>query len=210
MTTITKSPSENETPSVTKAQAVKLSRRSFVIGSAAVAGGGLSVGFHVPALAQTAQAALMQEVNAWVLIKSDDSCVIRVVRAEMGQGTHTGLAQLVAEELDCDWARVSVQQMTAGQNLARNRVWKNMATGGSRGIRESHEYVRQGGAAAKLLLVQAAANQLGVPAAELSVTKGVIQHGASGRQLSYGQVADQAAKLPPPDVKTIKLKALLR
>ena len=208
MTTITKSHAiQQETKEAEQTSTVKLSRRSFVVGAAAAAGGGLSVGFHVPALAQTAQAAMTQEINAWVLIKPDESCVVRVVRAEMGQGTHTGLAQLVAEELDCDWAKVSVQQITAGQNLARNRIWKNMSTGGSRGIRESNEYVRQGGAAAKIMLVQAAANQLGVPATELVVTKGVILHGATGRQLSYGQVADQASKLPAPDIKTIKLKS---
>ncbi len=207
MTTPTKSHSDTVIQEAILDASPKLSRRSFVIGTAAVAGGGLSVGFHVPALAQTTQGLAAQEINAWVVVKSDDSCIVRVARAEMGQGTHTGLAQLVAEELDCDWAKVSIQQITAGQNLARNRVWKNMATGGSRGIRESHEYVRQGGAAAKILLVQAAANQLGVPVLELSVTKGVIEHGASGRQLSYGQVAEQAAKLPAPDVKTIKLKS---
>jgi isoquinoline 1-oxidoreductase beta subunit len=209
MTTQLKTPDQADLENTSNLESsdLKLSRRSFVVGTASAVGGGLSVGFHVPALAQTAQAAATQEVNAWVVIRPDDSCVIRVVRAEMGQGTHTGLAQLVAEELECDWARVSVQQMTAGQNLARNRVWKNMATGGSRGIRESHEYVRQGGAAAKIVLLQAAANQFGVPVAELSVSKGVISHAQSGRQLSYGQLADQAAKLPAPDVKTIKLKS---
>ncbi len=186
---------------------LNLSRRSFVIAAASVAGGGLSVGFHVPALAENSPASPSQEVNAWVVIKPDDSCVIRVVRAEMGQGTHTGLAQLVAEELDCDWARVSVQQITAGQNLARNRVWQNMSTGGSRGIRESQEYVRLGGAAAKIVLLQAASNQLGAPVSELSVTKGVIYHAQTGRQVSYGQVADAASALPAPDPKTIKLKS---
>ena len=64
----------------------------------------------------------------------------------MGQGTLTGLAQLVAEELDCDWAKVTTEYPTPGQNLARNRVWGNFSTGGSRGIRESHDYVRKGGA----------------------------------------------------------------
>ena len=196
MTTQLKTPDQADLENTSNLESsdLKLSRRSFVVGTASAVGGGLSVGFHVPALAQTAQAAATQEVNAWVVIRPDDSCVIRVVRAEMGQGTHTGLAQLVAEELECDWARVSVQQMTAGQNLARNRVWKNMATGGSRGIRESHEYVRQGGAAAKIVLLQAAANQFGVPVAELSVSKGVISHAQSGRQLSYGQLADNRLK----------------
>ena len=174
--------------------------------------GGLALGFHVPALAQSAPAAAnlgiqtAAEVNAWVLIEPDDGVVVRVARAEMGQGTHTGLAMLVAEELGCDWARVRVQQITPGQNLAAKRVWRNMSTGGSRGIRESQEYVRQGGAAARIMLVQAAADEWKVPASELAVDKGVVLHAASGRKLRYGQLAAAAAKLTPPDVKTITLK----
>jgi isoquinoline 1-oxidoreductase beta subunit len=124
----------------------------------------------------------------------------------MGQGTHTGLAQLVAEELECDWNKVVLQPITAGQNLARKRVWRDMSTGGSRGIRGSQEYVRQGGAAARMVLMQAAANQWQVPVAELRVDKGVVQHAASGRSTTYGKLADAAAKLPAPDVKSITLK----
>ena len=122
-----------------------LSRRQFVV-SSAMASGGLALGFHFPAAAQTPALSTLggSEINAWVVVRPDDSCVIRIARAEMGQGTHTGLAQLVAEELQCDWAKVSLQTFTPGQNLARKRVWRNMSTGGSRGIRESHEYVRQG------------------------------------------------------------------
>jgi isoquinoline 1-oxidoreductase beta subunit len=97
------------------------------------------------------------EVNAWVVVQPDDTVIIRIARSEMGQGTLTGLAQLVAEELECDWARVSTEYPTPGQNLARNRVWGNFSTGGSRGIRESQDYVRKGGAAARMMLVQAAA-----------------------------------------------------
>jgi isoquinoline 1-oxidoreductase beta subunit len=179
-------------------------RRQFLVASG-LSAGGLALGFHVPALAQ-AGAGAGAEVNAWVVIEPDDSCVIRVARAEMGQGTHTGLAMLVAEELGCDWARVRVQQVTPGQNLAAKRVWRNMSTGGSRGIRESHEYVRQGGAAARMMLVQAAADEWKVPVAELSVDKGVVAHAASGRKLRYGQLAPAAAKLTPPDPKTITLK----
>ena len=182
-----------------------LSRRHFLIGSA-LSSGGLSVGFHVPLAAQTVQDAGPAEVNAWVLVRPDETCVIRIARAEMGQGTHTGLAQLVAEELECDWGKVVLQPITAGQNLARKRVWRNMATGGSRGIRDSHEYVRQGGAAARMLLMQAAANQWQVPVDQLRVDKGVVLHSASGRSTTYGQLADAAAKLPAPDVKAIVLK----
>ena len=83
------------------------------------------------------------------MVKPDDTVVIRIARSEMGQGTLTGLAQLVAEELECDWSKVTTEYPTPGQNLARNRVWGNFSTGGSRGIRESHDYVRKGGAAAR-------------------------------------------------------------
>ncbi len=183
-----------------------LSRRQFIVGSAA-AGGGLALGLGIPLGSGTAQAqAADPELGAWVVIRPDDTVAIRIARAEMGQGTHTGLAQLVAEELECDWNKVTLQPITAGQNLARKRVWRNMATGGSRGIRDSHEYVRQGGAAARMMLVQAAANEWGVPAGELTAANSVITHAASGRSTTYGKVAAAAAKLPVPDAKSIKLK----
>jgi isoquinoline 1-oxidoreductase subunit beta len=184
----------------------RLSRRNFIVGSAA-AGGGLALGFTLPATSPAvAQSAGGTEVNAWVLIRPDDTCVIRIVRAEMGQGTLTGLAQLVAEELECDWKKVSTESMTAGQNLARKRVWGDMSTGGSRGIRSSQDYVRRSGAAARMMLLQAAANEWQVPVGELTVADGVITHAASGRTTSYGKVAAAAAQLTPPDAKAIKLK----
>ena len=96
----------------------KISRRAFVVGSAA-AGGGLALGFTVPfATAAAESAAPATEVNIWVAVKPDDTCVVRIARAEMGQGTITGLAQLVAEELECDWKKVTVEQITPGRNLA--------------------------------------------------------------------------------------------
>jgi isoquinoline 1-oxidoreductase subunit beta len=185
-----------------------LSRRAFVAGSAAI-GGGLALGFHVPfgtdaALAQSTAGGT--EVNAWVVVRPDDICVIRIARSEMGQGTITGLAQLVTEELECDWAKVKVQQVTPGQNLARKRVWGEMGTGGSRGIRISQDYVRRGGAAARIMLLQAAANEWKVPVGELTVANGIITHAASKRTTSYGKIAAAAAKLDPPDAKAIKLR----
>jgi isoquinoline 1-oxidoreductase beta subunit len=182
----------------------RLSRRAFVIGSAA-AGSGLTLGFHVPGAAR-AQGAAGVEINAWVEIKPDETVVIRIARAEMGQGTLTGLAQLVAEELECDWKKVVTEQITPGQNLARKRVWGEMGTGGSRGIRKSEDYVRQGGAAARTMLLQAAAEQWKVPVGELSVADGVITHAASKRQVSYGKVAEAAAKVTAPDPKSLALK----
>ena len=189
-----------------RGKAAKLSRRKFIVGSAA-AGGGLALGFNLPfgpgpATAQGAGS----EVNAWVVIKPDDSCVIRIARSEMGQGTLTGLAQLVAEELECDWRKVSTESITAHQNLARKRVWGDMSTGGSRGIRGSQDYVRRGGAVARMMLLQAAADEWKVPVAELTVADGVITHAASNRTTSYGKVAEAAAKLTAPDPKTITLK----
>src|SRR5436189_3333697 len=187
-------------------RATNLSRRKFIVGSAA-AGGGLALGFQLPFGIGGAEAATTgTEVNAWVLVKPDSTCVIRIARSEMGQGTETGLAQLVAEELECGWKKVAVEWVAPGQNLARKRIWGDMATGGSRGIRGSQDYVRRGGAAARLMLVQAAADQWKVPVGELSVADGVITHAASGRKTSYGKVAAAAAKLTPPDAKSIKLK----
>src|ERR1700744_3811499 len=92
---------------------VTLSRRSFVVGSAAFAGGGLVLGLRVPFDAAHAAVEITppgaDQVNLWVAIKPDDTCIIRVARSEMGQGTLTGLAQLVAEELECDWSKVTTQ-----------------------------------------------------------------------------------------------------
>jgi isoquinoline 1-oxidoreductase beta subunit len=154
------------------------------------------------ALAQSAAAS--PEVNAWVVIKPDDTVIIRIARSEMGQGSLTGLAQLVAEELDCDWAKVTTEYPTPGQNLARNRVWGNFSTGGSRGIRESHDYVRKGGAAARTMLVQAAANEWKVPASECRAAASVITHAPTGRTTTYGKVAVAAAQLTPPAEVTLK------
>ena len=168
-----------------------VSRRGFLKGAAA---GSLVVAFHIPfeAVAQGVPASSKgtPEVNAWVVVKPDDTIVIRIARSEMGQGTLTGLAQLVAEELDADWSKVTTEYPTPGQNLARKRVWGSFSTGGSRGIRESHDLVRKGGATARTLLVQAAADAWKVPSSECVAAVSVITHEASGRSISYGKVAD--------------------
>jgi isoquinoline 1-oxidoreductase beta subunit len=176
-----------------------VSRRGFLAGSAATAAaaGGFTFGFHVPR-AEAATTPGAPEINAWVVVRPDETVVIRIARIDMGQGTLTGLAQLVAEELECDWARVTTEYPTPGQNLARNRVWGNFQTAGSQGIRQSQEYVRKGGAAARMMLVEAAAREWGVPAASCTVSKGVITHAASGRSTTYGKMADAAAKITPP------------
>ncbi len=183
-----------------------VSRRNF-IGGSAVAAGGLVVAFHIPFTGEAvAQTAMPTEVNAWVVVKPDDSIVIRIARSEMGQGTLTGLAQLVAEELDANWAKVTTEYPTPGQNLARNRVWGNFGTGGSQGIRQSNEYVRKGGAAARMMLIQAAAEEWKVPASECRAASSIVSHPPTGRTVSYGKVADAAGKLTAPLPANVALK----
>src|SRR4030095_7340617 len=132
--------------------------------------------------------------NAWVVIRPDDTVVVRVARSEMGQGTLTGLAQLVAEELECDWAKVTWEYPTPGQSVARKRVWGDFSTGGSRGIRTSHLYVRQGGATAREMLKQAAANEWKVPVSEVSAANSVLTHNPSGRKATPREGGGAARK----------------
>ena len=188
-------------------QMKKFNRRSFIVGSGA-AGAGLALGFNLPFGAARADDVIRAadgspEVDAWVVIRPDDTVVIRIARSEMGQGTLTGLAQLVAEELGCDWSKVTTEFPTPGANVARKRVWGDFSTGGSRGIRESNEYVRKGGATARMMLIQAAANSWNVPAAECTAANSVITH-KSGKKTTYGKVAEAAAKLEAP--KDVPLK----
>ncbi|WP_192855917.1 xanthine dehydrogenase family protein molybdopterin-binding subunit [Tardiphaga robiniae] len=181
--------------------APQLNRRSFVLGTAAI-GSGLALGIPFGGPTAVYAADGTPEVNAWVVIRPDETVVVRIARSEMGQGTLTGLAQLVAEELECDWSRVTTEYPTPGQSVARKRVWGDFSTGGSRGVRTSHDYVRKGGAAARLMLIQAAANEWAAPVSECATSKGVITHVPSGRTITYGKVAEAAAKLQPPaDVK---------
>jgi len=183
-------------------QTVDISRRKFLIGTAS-AGVGLSLGLYLPqGDAQLNADASVPEVNAWVVIQPDDTVIIRIARSEMGQGTLTGLAQMVAEELECDWSKVTTEYPTPGESLARNRVWGSFSTGGSQGIRGSHQYVREAGAAARMMLIEAAAEIWEVPAGECTVSSSVIIHNPSGRSTTYGKVATAAAEgIPPLDVK---------
>ena len=189
-------------PSSSDPASPRLSRRRFLASGASA---GLVVAFHIPfAGMAAAQGANTQEINAWVVVRPDDTVVIRIARSEMGQGSLTGLAQLVAEELECDWAKVTAEYPTPGQNLARNRAWGNFSTGGSRGIRESHDYVRKGGATARMMLVQAAADEWKVPVSECRAANSLITHTPSGRSVSYGKVAVAASRLAPPADVTLK------
>jgi isoquinoline 1-oxidoreductase beta subunit len=181
-------------------QRITLSRRSFLAGTAAA--GGLSLGLALPGAAQNATGST-PELNAWVVINPDNTVVVRVAKIEMGQGTLTGLAQLVAEELECDWDTVTWSYPTPGENVARDRIWGSFGTFGSQGIRTSQQMVREGGAAARLMLLQAAANRWGVDVDEVTVAKGIIT-GPDGATLTYGDVASEAATLDVPAEVTLK------
>ena len=183
------------------ASTATLNRRAFVVGAAAF-GGGLAIGLPLGGAPGAQAADGAPEINAWVVIRPDDTVVIRIARSEMGQGTLTGLAQLVAEELECDWSKVTTEYPTPGQSAARKRVWGSFNTGGSTGIRASQQYVRRGGATARMMLVQAAANEWKVPVTECVAARSVVTHTPSGRTMTYGKLAEAAARVEPPtDVK---------
>jgi isoquinoline 1-oxidoreductase beta subunit len=183
--------------------AVPLSRRQFLKVSAAL-GGGLALEFWIPLTHATTATPTATEVNAWIVIQPDDQVIIRIARSEMGQGSLTALAQLVAEELECDWAQVSAEFASPNQNIRRNHVWGSMMTGGSMGVRSSQDYVRKAGASAREMLLSAAAMRWQALPTECTVTRGVITHGPTDRKLRFGEVAADAAKLTPP--KEVALK----
>ena len=186
-----------------------LSRRGFIVSTGAT---GLTIGILASCAPASTDADAPDysdlppndEVNAWVHIDHDDTVTVRIARSEMGQGTLTGLAQLVADELDCDWDKVTTEYPTPGENLKRERIWRSYSTGGSQGIRGSQDYVREGAAAAKAMLIEAAANEWGVPASECSSENSIITHGPSGQTTTYGKVAGAASQLAPPLEVTVK------
>jgi len=180
-----------------------LSRRHFIVGTTAVSSG-LALGLQMSFMGSVQAAESAPEIGVWVVIKPDDTVVVRVVRSEMGQGTITGLAQMVAEELECNWSKVTVEYPTPGESLRRKRAWGDFSTGGSRGIRTSEQYVRKGGAAARLMLVQAAANDWKVPVAECVAAQSVITHTPTGRKVTFGKVAVAASKIAVPTDITLK------
>ena len=192
---------------------INTSRRQFVVGSSAIAAG-LAIGFDLSFMS-SANAAMgtgmtsmtplaTPEIGVWVVVKPNDDVVVRIVRSEMGQGTITGLAQMVAEELECDWKRVNYEYPSPAESLKRKAVWGSYSTGGSRGIRTSEQYVRKGGAAARMMLIQAAANQWNVPASECVAANSVITHTPSGRKTTFGKVSVAAAQLPVPTEVPLK------
>lgn len=177
-------------------------RRSFLVGASA-AGGGLALGFALPFESASAVAdGGPAEVTCWVVVAPDDTVTIRVARSEMGQGALTGLAMLVAEELECDWAKVRTQFVSPGENTRRNQAWGDTSTGASRSIASSQHYLRQAGATAREMLIAAAAARWDVADTQCTARNSTITHTPTGRTVTFGAVAADAAKIaPPPNVK---------
>lgn len=180
-----------------------ISRRGFLLTGAAVGADLVLLIAPFGAIA-AAREATAPEITPWLVIRPDDTVVLRLAFSEIGQGTLTGLAQLLAEELECDVRRIAWEYVSPGANIARNRVWGNLVTGGSASILLSHEALRKAGAAARTMLVEAAADAWDVPIAECLVTQGVVTHRAWNRRATYGQLAPLAARREVP--KDVRLK----
>ena len=180
-----------------KIQLPETSRRRFLQGAGAAAAG-LVVGFHwLPrnVLAQARPA----EINAFIRIAPDNTVTVLSKHLEMGQGTYTGLATIVAEELDADWAQMRTEGAPANPQLYANLAFGTIqGTGGSTAMANSWDQLRKAGATARAMLVMAAAEQWKVPASEIAVSKGVVSHASSGKKATFGQLATKAATMTPP------------
>lgn len=174
-----------------------ISRRQFLIGGAIV-GTGLVVAFYVPHHGVHPVGERIFTPNAYLHIAPDGKITIVVARSEMGQGVRTALPMILAEELDADWSEIAIQQAGA------STLFGDQTTGGSASVHTTWDPMRQAGAAAREMLVTAAAQQWKVPAAECTTEKGTVLHAASNRRASYGDLVDRAARLPVP--KEPKLK----
>jgi len=191
--------------------APKLERRAFLKGAGAAVTA-LTIGFEwmgttrpALALAGAANNAAPFAPNAFVRIGTDNSITIISKHIEMGQGSYTGLATVLADELDADWAQVRVESAPADAARYANLVFgKIQGTGGSSSIANSWPQLRDAGAKARAMLLTAASNEWHVPVAELTVDKSVISHSASKRQATFGSLVKKAAALPVPE--TVKLK----
>ncbi len=143
--------------------------------------------------------------NAFVKIGPDSVVTVVVKHLEMGQGTYTGLPTLVAEELDADWSQIRVEAAPADAKRYNNLLWgEAQGTGGSTALANSWLQLRQAGAAARIMLVAAAAERWAVPAGEITIARGVVSHAASGRKATFGELAAAAATQVLPSEPSLK------
>jgi len=179
-----------------------LNRRGFLRTGAAAAGG-LVVGFYIPEHTK-ASAGLVADskLNAWVHVSSDDKVTLFIHKAEMGQGTVTSLSMLLAEELECDWARIHTEFPGISREYGANQ-----GVVGSQSIRSSFNTLRQAGASAREMLIQAAAQKWGVDKSQCRAENSMVINTATNARLSYGSLADAAALLPTPTGVALKTPA---
>jgi isoquinoline 1-oxidoreductase beta subunit len=181
-----------------------LSRRAFLLASAAV-GGGLLLDFSFPgaaaAAAATHAAAAPGTINAYIRIAPDDIVTITCKNPEIGQGIKTSFPQIIAEELDVDWSNVRTEMAVVDESK-----YGRQFAGGSLSIPMNYDPLRRAGAAGRQMLMTAAAKTWGVPVSECETTPGVVHHKPTGRSLKYGALASKAASVPPPDLQTVALK----
>jgi isoquinoline 1-oxidoreductase beta subunit len=179
-----------------------LTRRHFLQGTA-LAGAALVVGFRLDGRPAAAAEALAP--NAFVRIAPDNTVTIISKHIEFGQGSYSGLATIIAEELDADWSQIRVEAAPADARRYGNRLLGGaQVTGGSTAMAEAWDQLRRAGATARAMLVEAAAREWGVPASEVTVDRGVVSHAPSGRRATFGELAPKAATLTPPAQVTLK------
>jgi isoquinoline 1-oxidoreductase beta subunit len=187
-----------------------LDRRRFVTAGLSLAGG-LAIGVVMPGPAKAAgdlsaagTASGATEVNAWLVIEPDSTAIMRLAHSEMGQGTATALAMLVAEELGCDWSKIKLEHASANRNHREKGVYKSQQTVGSRGVRTSVDFMQQAGASARARLVAAAARRWNVAAGDCACAGGQVTHAASGRTLAFGALCAEAAAISLAEEPAIK------
>jgi len=183
------------------------SRRSFLRGSAAIAGG-LVIGTYVDFGVRGAFAATPQDPpapNAFIRIAPDNTVTVLIKHLDKGQGVTTGLTTIVADELDADWPQMRAEFAPANAALYNNLLFGPVqATGGSTSVANSFDQLRKAAAAARAMMAAAAAQEWNVPASEVTIAKGVVAHAPIGKQATFGDLADKAASMPVP--AEVKLK----
>ncbi|HEX2020894.1 MAG TPA: xanthine dehydrogenase family protein molybdopterin-binding subunit [Aurantimonas sp.] len=189
-------------------QDIKLSRRGFLAGTGLVIGMTLTAkSFAASSLLQGTPAGAagpVQNFNAFVRIAPDGTVTVLSKHIEFGQGPYTGLATIVAEELDADWSQMRAAAAPADEELYKNLAFGLQGTGGSTAIANSWEQMRVAGATARAMLVAAAAEEWGVPAEEITISKGRVSHAGSGRETGFGELADKAATMEAPAEPVLK------
>ncbi|MDF1761883.1 MAG: xanthine dehydrogenase family protein molybdopterin-binding subunit [Oleibacter sp.] len=191
---------------MTSSSSVNTSRRRFLGGSCLVVGftltpKGLAQAYDA---SNNASKSAAKTLNAFVIVAPDDTVTVLSKHIEFGQGPYTGLATLVAEEMDADWAQIRVDSAPADNELYANTMFGAQLTGGSTTMANSYTQMREAGATARTMLLAAAAIEWSVPASELTVEKGRIRHAKSGKESGFGAFAADAAKLTPPEKVTLK------